>query len=256
LYFSAATLRSASDLAHDLPDLPHEIRCLFRRERQVAAIVYECRLATAKEVEAQLHGMLTNAAVRSMLKRLVGKGILFHYKCRTRGQFIYCPALTESLAREAALEEFAADFCAGSVAWLACDLEELFTFAPSRAELVSGYDQAPPQDVEDLAPRMREIATVVYRSGVATLCDVQAAITDPLTKHGIRTLINRLVDRGIIRKRRSGRHREFVFIAGRLTVPVRRIALARLIDDRFDGSAGAALQATVQLMQAQRRRVS
>ena len=69
-----------------------------------------------------------------------------------------------------------------------------------------GLHGALPPEVQSLCPRMREIATIVYLNGPATTRDVQARISDPLTVYGIRTMLNRLVRKGVVTRRRSGCH--------------------------------------------------
>lgn len=92
---------------------PIEVEQLQWREREVAVIVYRLRAATANEVCAKLSARLRNASVRSMLNRLVAKGIL---KRTLSGRaFVYLPALTSRDSRTLALRRFADDYFAGSV---------------------------------------------------------------------------------------------------------------------------------------------
>ena len=76
-------------------------------------------IATANDVVEGLSEQLCNAAVRSMLNRLVRKGLLTRAKCGRRGAIVYGPALTDALAREFALKQFAEDFFEGSLEKLA-----------------------------------------------------------------------------------------------------------------------------------------
>ena len=93
--------------------LPREVEMLQSREREIATIVYSSRAVTANDVCANLSVPLTNAAVRSMLNRLVAKGIL---KRTSSGKaFVYLPDLTFSDSRTLALRRFADDFFSGSV---------------------------------------------------------------------------------------------------------------------------------------------
>jgi predicted transcriptional regulator len=92
---------------------PIEVEQLLWREREIATIVYRLRAATAKDVCDSLSAPLHNASVRSMLNRLVAKGIL---KRTLSGKaFVYLPALTSSDSRTLALRRFADDYFAGSV---------------------------------------------------------------------------------------------------------------------------------------------
>ena len=107
-----------------------------------------------------------------------------------------------------------------------------------------------PLAVEQLAPRMREIATIVYLNGVATLREIQARIDDDVSVYGLRTLLNRMVRRGILARRRSGRHSEIAYLPGIITDDIRAAALERLIESDFDGSVQAALVTSMRVAQA------
>ena len=63
------------------------LRHLARRERQVAERVGWLGEASAEEVRAALPDPLSNAAVRSMLRRLVDKRLLARRKCGRK--FLY-----------------------------------------------------------------------------------------------------------------------------------------------------------------------
>ena len=97
----------------DDPRLPYEVRVLRRREREIASIIYKSRAATADEVVKALSTRLDNASVRSMLNRLVAKGILTRTMSGTA--FVYLPALTSADSRLKALRQFADDFFDGSL---------------------------------------------------------------------------------------------------------------------------------------------
>jgi predicted transcriptional regulator len=105
-----------------------------------------------------------------------------------------------------------------------------------------------PAEVRALFPRMREIATVVYLSGGATVKEVQERIEDPLTIYGVRTLLNRLARKGIVRRRRSGRHTEVLYLPAIVTPQLRQLALRRFLDRDFDGSVSSALQTISRLV--------
>ena len=70
-----------------LPARRDLIRHLARRERQVAERVGWIGEASAEEVRAALPDPLSNAAVRSMLRRLVAKGLLARRKLGRK--FVY-----------------------------------------------------------------------------------------------------------------------------------------------------------------------
>jgi predicted transcriptional regulator len=111
-----------------------------------------------------------------------------------------------------------------------------------------------PAELERLFPRMREIASIIYERGGATTKEIQENIEDPLSVCGIRTLLNRMHDRGLVKRRRSGRHAEHLYLPNVLTDEVRARALERLLDDTFNGSAAIALEEVLRLARDQRGR--
>jgi predicted transcriptional regulator len=234
--------------------LPPEVLQLFPREREIAILVYTQGLATAKDIEAALGGTLSNAAIRSMLTRLTHKGIIVPQRCGRRRKFVYAAALSETFAREMALKQFAQDFYRGSLSLLADDIADLFAASPVAKESTGRDPEILPAEVQDLFPRMREIATIVYMNGGVTVREVQERLSDSLTVYGIRTLLGRLAGRGIVKRRRSGRHSELIYLPGITTKDIRRIGLMKFIDQRFGGSAAIALQVVLQVMRAEPKR--
>lgn len=99
---------------------------LYRREREIASFVYANGLVTAKQVQAALSDPISNPAVRSMLARLVEKGVLTRLKGHFEGGFLYGPALTELSAREISLKQFAQDYFDGSLQNVAKAMADLF----------------------------------------------------------------------------------------------------------------------------------
>jgi predicted transcriptional regulator len=88
---------------------------LYRRERETACVIYERGPSTAAEVQSALTDPLSNATVRSMLNRLVRKGILTRIQCGSHGEFVYAAALNNLSIQERELLQFADDFFGGSV---------------------------------------------------------------------------------------------------------------------------------------------
>jgi len=125
MYIGNETFRSAA-VGPEAPVVPPAIDQLYRREREVALIVYRRGLATATDVQGALSASLSNPAIRSMLNRLVAKGVLTRTKCGPYGTFIYGPAVTAASARETALRQLAEDFYAGSLSSLAGAIADLF----------------------------------------------------------------------------------------------------------------------------------
>ena len=96
-------------------ELPPVVLDLYPRERQLASLVYGLGAASANDVMERVSPPLSNAAVRSMLNRLVRKGIL---KCETNMEsraFVYSPGLSARASREQALRQFADDYFDGSL---------------------------------------------------------------------------------------------------------------------------------------------
>jgi predicted transcriptional regulator len=104
-------------------EVPREVRLLLRREREIAMIVYQLGAATANQVQNRLSKPLANASVRSMMNRLVRKGILTRWQANNA--FIYMPALTFADSRRLALTRFADDYFAGSIQVAAAAMKRL-----------------------------------------------------------------------------------------------------------------------------------
>ena len=83
------------------------------RERQVAQVVYARGEASANEVIAALPDLLSSAAVRSMLSRLVTKGVV--RRRRDGKRFLYVPSVASPAARDAALRRISRDYFGGSL---------------------------------------------------------------------------------------------------------------------------------------------
>jgi len=106
-------------------DVPPEVARLYRREREVAEIVYGRRSATAKTVQDLLSDELTSAAVRSMLNRLVRKRILARTRTEGSTEYVYHAAISHVSSRERAIREVAEDFFGGSLNEIAASVLRL-----------------------------------------------------------------------------------------------------------------------------------
>jgi predicted transcriptional regulator len=93
---------------------PGMIRRLARRERQVAETVGRFGEASAEEVRAALPDPLSNAAIRSMLRRLEEKGVLTRRKAGRK--FLYRLTRPSGLTRDAAVRRLSQDYFDGSLA--------------------------------------------------------------------------------------------------------------------------------------------
>jgi predicted transcriptional regulator len=112
---------------------PVEILKLYRREREIAELVYEHRSVTAKQVQERLSDPLTNAAVRSMLTRLVHKGILARERKECGTEYLYRPAVTQTSSQVRALNQLADDFFDGSLLEAAAAVVDLALKTESRS---------------------------------------------------------------------------------------------------------------------------
>lgn len=96
-------------------ELPGPVTRLYGREREIASLVYRRSLATAAQVEQALAHEVSNPAVRSMLNRLVHKGVLNRVQMKSNGAFIYAPAISDQSERERNITEVVDDFFDGSL---------------------------------------------------------------------------------------------------------------------------------------------
>lgn len=93
-----------------------------------------------------------------------------------------------------------------------------------------------PSALGGLGPRQQEIAGIVYAATAATPRDVQARLSDRRSLRLVRTLLDRMVAKGVLKRRRSGRHNEIIYIAAIVTPTVKEFAVRRLVDEQFNGS--------------------
>ena len=115
--------KDAECFLFDEAKVPREIALLIGREREIGVLIYRAGRSTANEVRAGLSKTISNPAVRSMLNRLVRKGILGR---TTEGNaYVYFAALTVSQSRKDALRQFANDHFGGSVHEAKRAMEEL-----------------------------------------------------------------------------------------------------------------------------------
>jgi predicted transcriptional regulator len=102
-----------------------------------------------------------------------------------------------------------------------------------------------PVDRSALSRRERQIMDAIYRVGEATAQDVLDQITDPPSYSAVRALLRILESKGHVRHRRDGPR--YVYEP---TVPrdrARTSALRQIVRTFFDGSAGAAAAALLDL---------
>lgn len=111
------------------------------------------------------------------------------------------------------------------------------------------YDPRLPAEVQSLRPRMRQVATIVYFRGGATVREVQADLGGDYNKGGLRTMLARLEKKGIVRSRWGMRGSKVIlYVPAILTDYVRDLAVQRLVEDHFEGSVDEALRQVMQLI--------
>ena len=105
-----------------------------------------------------------------------------------------------------------------------------------------------PEKFEALGERQRELIRIVYTRGGATVREVHARIPDPPpSRCGIRTLLNRMVRKGLLRTRPAGRHGELLYLPAASDPDVRLRAFDRIAKEHFRGSKYRAADALERL---------
>jgi predicted transcriptional regulator len=103
-----------------------------------------------------------------------------------------------------------------------------------------------------LGARQQDMVRIIHVTGGATIREIHDRIPDPpQSMSGLRTQLNRLVRKRLLRKRRSGRHSEILYLPAESYVAPQRGAFERIVDEHFDGSAVSALHALMRLAAAE-----
>jgi predicted transcriptional regulator len=113
-------------------------------EHEVMAIVWRRGEVTASQVVEDLRKPLTNATVRTLLRRLEAKGYLRH---TSRGRvFVYQPVVAEAQAATGALRRIVQRFFGGSASKLVAGLVDEGLLAPADVRALSRrLEQSPPR---------------------------------------------------------------------------------------------------------------
>lgn len=96
------SFRGSSDEAM----LPHEVRRLQPRMRQIATFVYLNGSATVAEVHQSIEEPPSIYGIRTMMGRLTRKGILSTRKSGRHTSVLYYPAIRSKSVRELAIRRF------------------------------------------------------------------------------------------------------------------------------------------------------
>ena len=104
-------------------------------EHEVMAIVWRRGEVTASQVVEDLRKPLTNATVRTLLRRLEAKGYVRH---TNRGRaFVYRPVVAEAQAATGALRRIVQRFFGGSASKLVAGLVDEGLLAPADVRALS-----------------------------------------------------------------------------------------------------------------------
>lgn len=98
-----------------------------------------------------------------------------------------------------------------------------------------------PDPVSGLGAREREIMTVVFRLGRATVADVLAQLEDPPSYSAVRTMLRYLESKQLLRHEQEGR--SYVYLPTAKPDQARRSAMSNLVRNFFDGSKARAVAA-------------
>lgn len=108
----------------------------------------------------------------------------------------------------------------------------------------------PPQ-VNRLASRERELATIIYRLGPLSSTDVQAKLSTPLSNSAVRSMLVRLVQKGILDRYSEGRGfwKKYFYRAKITPMQLKRQVLSQIAEQYFDGSLASVALGALELME-------
>ena len=125
---------------------------------------------------------------------------------------------------------------------------------------VGGSLELPPQ-VLDLAPREREIATVVYRLRSARAKEIEDHFAGELANASIRSMLMRLCKKRILKRRRitvskpGARRIAYLYLPAIGADTVREGALRQVAMDHFDGSLSEMASLALNLLEGTSRSI-
>lgn len=131
----------------DAGNLPPQVRELPPREREIARIVYVLGPTTARDIEERLSVPVTNATVRTVLNRLIRKGIVQRRKLDNINKYLYAAAITDREVKQVALRQLSQDYFDGSLVDAAAAMLDLL-----RTDASAGTRRSPPQSPRDVPP--------------------------------------------------------------------------------------------------------
>jgi BlaI family penicillinase repressor len=96
-----------------------------------------------------------------------------------------------------------------------------------------------------LSRRERQIMDILYEKGEQSAQDIQRALPDPPSYSGVRALIARLVDKGVVQFRTEGA--KYIYAPAVAQAKVQESAVRRLVKTFFRGSRVKAVSALLDL---------
>ena len=112
---------------------------------------------------------------------------------------------------------------------------------------IAAADDAGPAVLSRLPPRERQVAAIVHRRGVATANDVCRLLPDAITNAAVRSMLSRLVAKGVLVRRRDGKR--FQYLPASVDIE-REAALRRISRQHFNGNLEQAAAALATLIVA------
>lgn len=106
-------------------------------------------------------------------------------------------------------------------------------------------DKGDPLTLDTLGARERQIMSVVYRLGRATVRDVLNALPDSPNYSSVRTMLNKLEEKGHLEHREEGRR--YVYAPTLSPGKAQRSTLREVVRNLFGGSAAKAMTALLDL---------
>ncbi len=97
----------------------------------------------------------------------------------------------------------------------------------------------------ELGRRERQLIETVQRLGEASVSQVRANLVDPPSYSAVRTMLGLLVEKGWLKYRRDGKR--YLYRSAMSRERSQRTALRRLLGTFFDGSAGDAVAALLDI---------
>lgn len=97
----------------------------------------------------------------------------------------------------------------------------------------------------ELGRRERQIVEAVQSLGEASVAEVRSNLADPPSYSAVRTMLGLLVEKGWLKFRRDGKR--YLYRSATSRRKSQRMALRRLLGTFFDGSAGDAVAALLDL---------